>query len=140
MKKRSALIFGLLAAALALSMAVTGCSSGGGGDEDGGINFYVEITNGSGGDFSKIEVYTSDATEVPGVLLATIESEIVDSASADAVVVNLTPDAGGNVHVIAVGYTAGDPTHAEYSTWASNEGTSSDNPITITITEVIPEE
>ena len=37
MKKRSALIFGLLAAALALGMAVTGCSSGGGGgDDDGG--------------------------------------------------------------------------------------------------------
>ena len=42
MKKRSALIFGLLAALLALSMVVTGCKDPNGGGEDGGATEWPE--------------------------------------------------------------------------------------------------
>ena len=50
MKKRSALIFGLLAAVLALGMAVTGCDNGSGGDDGGSAKFpaawaYMDINS-----------------------------------------------------------------------------------------------
>ena len=53
MKKRSALIFGLLAAVLALSMAVTGCDNGSTGGGGGGSIVPAELIGkweGSGGD------------------------------------------------------------------------------------------
>ena len=49
MKKRSALIFGLLAALLALGMAVTGCSNGSTDDGGGGAAEFPAAWGGTGG-------------------------------------------------------------------------------------------
>ena len=133
MKKKSMMIFGLLAAVLAFSLVLAGCddgSTGGSGGTGGGgggeaPKHELTIRNLTGSTFSKIEVYASDAEETVGEKLA---EKTTDTATGDVYKpdVDFTFDQWGGAYVIVRCYTAGE---LSYEKW---DYCSSDFPVDIT--------